>query len=221
MASQLSKKAALPLAKILATCRNNVSNSGPWSFLYWFDVEKTILRLSFYANRNSHIDRVDLYPESTTELTCARLWVNVIYYMEGHIYITEVTLLPFSLGLHVNLSPPWQNGPHFADDIFKCIILNEKFCILIRISLKFVPMGPIDNKSALVQLNSLTPNKPLPETMLTQFTNSYISDTRRKWVNASLCMLTHWGRVTHICVGNLTTIGSDNGLSPGRRQAII
>ena len=33
--------------------------------------------------------------------------------------------------------------------------------------------------------------------------------------------LTHWGRVTHICVSKLTTIGSDNGLSPGRRQAII
>ena len=33
--------------------------------------------------------------------------------------------------------------------------------------------------------------------------------------------LTHWGRVTHICVGKLTIIGSDNGLSPGRRQAII
>ena len=33
--------------------------------------------------------------------------------------------------------------------------------------------------------------------------------------------LTHWGRVMHICVSNLTIIGSDNGLSPGRRQAII
>ena len=33
--------------------------------------------------------------------------------------------------------------------------------------------------------------------------------------------LTHWGRVTHICVGKLTIIDSDNGLSPGRRQAII
>ena len=31
--------------------------------------------------------------------------------------------------------------------------------------------------------------------------------------------LTHWGRVTHICVGKQTIIGSDNGLSPGRRQA--
>ena len=33
--------------------------------------------------------------------------------------------------------------------------------------------------------------------------------------------LTHWGRVTHICVVNLVIIGSDNGLSPGRRQAIF
>ena len=38
-----------------------------------------------------------------------------------------------------------------------------------------------------------------------------------RWYSA----LTHWGRVAHICVGKLTSIGSDNGLSPGRRQAII
>ena len=37
-------------------------------------------------------------------------------------------------------------------------------------------------------------------------------------VNGSL---THWGRETHICVSKLTIIASDNGLSPGRRQAII
>ena len=33
--------------------------------------------------------------------------------------------------------------------------------------------------------------------------------------------LTHWGRVTHICVSKLTSVGSDNGLLPGRHQAII
>ena len=33
--------------------------------------------------------------------------------------------------------------------------------------------------------------------------------------------LTYWGRVTHICVGKLTIIGPDNGLLPGRHQAII
>ena len=38
---------------------------------------------------------------------------------------------------------------------------------------------------------------------------------------SNMLELTHWGWVTHICVGELTIIGSDNGLSPGPRQAII
>ena len=46
------------------------------------------------------------------------------------------------------------------------------------------------------------------------------------WVNVLIRSvtrksLTHWGRVTHICIGNLTTISSDNGLSPGWLVAII
>ena len=43
------------------------------------------------------------------------------------------------------------------------------------------------------------------------------------WCASRICKisLTQWGQVTHICVSNLTTIGSDNGLSPGRHQAII
>ena len=43
----------------------------------------------------------------------------------------------------------------------------------------------------------------------------------RKDLCIELACLTHWGRVTHICVNKLTIIGWDNGLSPGRRQAII
>ena len=46
-----------------------------------------------------------------------------------------------------------------------------------------------------------------------------------KYVHGLLCFVllcsTHWGRVMHICINKLTIIGSDNGLSPGRRQAII
>ena len=41
------------------------------------------------------------------------------------------------------------------------------------------------------------------------------------FLKMSIHSLTHWGRVTNIYVSNLTIIGSDNGLSPGRRQAII
>ena len=49
-----------------------------------------------------------------------------------------------------NSSPPGQNGRHFTGDIFRCIFVNEKFRILIKISVKFVPKGLIDNNSALV-----------------------------------------------------------------------
>ena len=45
----------------------------------------------------------------------------------------------------VNSSHPGKNGRHFVDDIFKCIFLNEKFCVLIRILSKFVPKGLIEN----------------------------------------------------------------------------
>ena len=63
-----------------------------------------------------------------------------------------------------------------ADDIFKCIFFNENVRISIRISLKFVPNGPIDNKSALVWVMAWrrTGDKPLPEPMLTQFINAYM-----------------------------------------------
>ena len=38
----------------------------------------------------------------------------------------------------------------FTDDIFKCIFVNEKFFIVIKISLNFIPVGPIHNNPALV-----------------------------------------------------------------------
>ena len=37
---------------------------------------------------------------------------------------------------------------------------------------------------------------------------------------AKFQFLTHWGRVMHICVSKLIIFCSDNGLAPGRRQAI-
>ena len=45
--------------------------------------------------------------------------------------------------------------------------------------------------------------------------------TSNEPLNHLVTQLTHWGRATHICVRKITIIGSDNGLSPGRRQVII
>ena len=63
-----------------------------------------------------------------------------------------------------------------ADGIFTRIFLNENDRITIEISLKFVPMSPIYNKPALVQVRAWrrTGDKPLPEPMLTQFTDAYM-----------------------------------------------
>ena len=63
-----------------------------------------------------------------------------------------------------------------ADDIFKCIFLNENDRIPIRISVKFVPRCLIDNKLTLVQVMAWrrTGDKPLHEPMMTQFTDAYM-----------------------------------------------
>ena len=52
----------------------------------------------------------------------------------------------------LNTLRPRQNGRYFADDIFKCIFLNENFWISLKISLKSVPKGSINNIPALVQI---------------------------------------------------------------------
>ena len=49
----------------------------------------------------------------------------------------------------------------------------------------------------------------------------YCSRQAREFRRLTAPLITHWGPVTQICVGKLTSIGSDNGLSPGRCQTII
>ena len=80
--------------------------------------------------------------------------------------------------------PPGENGRHFADDIFNCIFMNEKFWILIRISLKFVPKGQIDNTTTLVQVMAWrqTGDKPLPESMQIKLIDAYMRHIRERWV---------------------------------------
>ena len=68
----------------------------------------------------------------------------------------------------------------------------------------------------------MTPTSFLKETclQLRNLTDSLIiRDTSHN--RTFYLILTHWGRVKHICVDNLTIIGSDNGLAPVRRQDII
>ena len=70
-----------------------------------------------------------------------------------------------------------HRGLHKIANIFKCIFLMGKFVSLIQISLLFVSVVPIDNKSSLLQVMAWHPTgaKPLPEAMLTKF-NSMTSN---------------------------------------------
>ena len=84
---------------------------------------------------------------------------------------------------HLNTLRPRHNGRHFADDIFKCIFFNENVRISIKISLKFVPKGPISNIPALVQIMAWrrTGDKSLFETMMVRLL-THICVTRPQWV---------------------------------------
>ena len=85
-----------------------------------------------------------------------------------------------------NTLRPRQNGRRFAADTFKRIFLNENFRISIKISLKFVPKGPINNIPALVQIMAWrrSGGKPLSEPMMVSLL-THICVTRPQWVNAS------------------------------------
>ena len=59
-------------------------------------------------------------------------------------------------------------GWHFSDDMFKYVFLNENYCILNQILLKFVLYDPIDSLSALIQIMAQHQwgDKPLPEAFM-------------------------------------------------------
>ena len=85
--------------------------------------------------------------------------------------------------LSVNSLRPRRNGRHFADDIFKCIFLNENDWIPIKISLKFVSSGTINNIPALVRIMAWRRpgDKPLSEPMMVRLP-THICVTRPQWV---------------------------------------
>ena len=58
-----------------------------------------------------------------------------------------------------NTLRPRQDGRHFADDILKCIFLNEDVWIANEISLKFVPKGPNWQYSSIGLDNGLAPSR--------------------------------------------------------------
>ena len=85
-------------------------------------------------------------------------------------------------GWLINTLRPRQNERHFADDIFKCIFLNENVSIAMKISPKFAPKGQINNIPALFKIMAWRRpgDKPLSEPIIVIPT--HICVTRPQWV---------------------------------------
>ena len=88
------------------------------------------------------------------------------------------------------------NGRRLADDTFKRIFLNENIRISIKVSLKFVPKGPINNIPALVQIMAWRwlGDKPLSEPMVVSLL-THICVAPPQWVKH---ILTNWISLDHI-----------------------
>ena len=91
-----------------------------------------------------------------------------------------------------NILRPRQNGQQSAVDSFNCIFLTENCCVLVKISLIFVPKGPVDNNLALVQIMAWlqTDDQPLSEPIISYLLmymyciSVCMCVTRPQWVNA-------------------------------------
>ena len=89
--------------------------------------------------------------------------------------------------MSLNTLWPRLSERHLADDIFKCIFLNENVWIPIKFSLKYVPKGPINHIPALVQIMAWCRpgDKPLSEPMMVSLPLQ-ICVTRPKWAKACI-----------------------------------
>ena len=116
---------------------------------------------------SSGVGKIDLYQ------TLLLVYIYICIY----IYIICYEIKSF------NTLRPRQNGRHFPDDNFKRIFFNEDVKIPIRISLKFVPKGPIDNIPSLVQIMAWrrAGHKPLFEPKMVNLLK-HICVTRPQWV---------------------------------------
>ena len=91
--------------------------------------------------------------------------------------------------LVLNILRPWRNGHHFRHDFFKCIFLNQNLWISIKISLKFVPRGSINNIPATVQMMACR-RRPGDKPYL----NLLWLDYRLIYASFGLNELPHWDR---------------------------
>ena len=139
-------------------------------------------------NNNNNDDASGCFFTNVTFTAVAEISFRGVFFSKAIINSLSLTCFSF-ISFYSELTSLYISTPYtyqvwiynsiydmkLTDDIFKSIF-NEGVWISITISLKFIPKGPIDYKSALVQVVAWhrTGEKPLPESVLTQFTDAYI-----------------------------------------------
>ena len=128
-----------------------------------------------------------LFPQYHTYVDTCELYSVHFVILLFNWYVQPVYKISHNVNMSINALRPRQNGRYFADDIFKCILLNENVWIAIKNSLKFVAKGPISNIPALVQIMAWCRqgDKPLSEPMMVSLT-THTCVARPQWVNTGL-----------------------------------
>ena len=126
--------------------------------------DKTVVRSSYLHNGIS-----------STSKMASLYWISP-QVISGHTWCwhgsPRIVQFQYQRGVIITHPPPLDKMVAIlADDNFYCIFLNGNVRIPNKISLKYVPRSPVDNREALVQLMAWcwTGDKPLPGPMMTQF----------------------------------------------------
>ena len=143
--------------------------------------------------------------------TCGRLWKLVTTAPRGKwdIYILNaedtdcINSIVALVTCCVNSLDPREQQILFYSKIFKHVLMSDFLAYAVKL-----------NWNEYHKAQRIKVNGPKPFTLIS-FNQSSVGMVSFTWIQ-----LTHWGRGTHICISKLTIIGSDNGLSPFRRQAL-
>ena len=121
--------------------------------------------------------------------------ILLVYFYESQMLHTNICTWPavnIAFNKSISILSHRQNGHHFEYDIFKCIFVKKDDWVLIKISLKFVPKGPIISISALVHIMAWCRpgDKPLFEPVMVSLP-THICITQPQWVKTRLQRLTN------------------------------
>ena len=141
---------------------------------------QTIFLWDFCCELINHLWNGSLGPKCQNNIGCRR----------GLLTISSNSHLWHNQWLHrgcLNTLRPRQDGRHFPDDNFECFFLNENIWFSLKISLKFVHKGPINNYPSFVQIMAWRRpgDKPLSELMMVSLL-MHIWVIRPQWVNIKM-----------------------------------